>query len=524
MTATITPYRSATAAGPRGGLTGFGRLVRAEATKFRTVRGWVLGLGAAAVAIVLVGLLGTGAGRQDHGGAPRLPAGPGGEAVNDNFYFLHQALTGNGSITVPLTSLTGLIEVGPDGDQAGIAPWAKAGLILKRNLDQGSAYAAIMATGSHGVRMQDNYTHDVPAVADRTSTATPRWLRLVRSGDLVTGYTGNDGSRWTRVSAARLNGLPATVQVGLFAASPEFRDDADRGAAYTPAVAIGAFGPVSLAGGWSRTQEQIRTAWRGEQFGGDAGLSGSYSGSLSGGYTSTATGFTLTGAGDIAPVVGGTGPGFTLENLLVGGFAGLIVVIVLGAGFITGEYRTGLIATSLAASPRRGRLLLAKVVVLGSVTFGIGLLASALAVTLGRIQARAHGFPVIGVPAGTGVRVVVGTALLLSLGSVLALAVGALLRRAALAVMLVVAALILPYLLALSSILPTGPSDWLLRLTPAAGFAIQQSLGRYEQVDTLYSPLSGYYPLAPWAGFGVLCGYTALALAAAVLVIRRRDA
>jgi hypothetical protein len=37
------------------------------------------------------------------------PVGPGGEAVTDSFYFVRQPLAGNGSITVRVTSLTGLI-------------------------------------------------------------------------------------------------------------------------------------------------------------------------------------------------------------------------------------------------------------------------------------------------------------------------------------------------------------------------------------------------------------------------------
>src|SRR2546430_10171049 len=39
--------------------------------------------------------------------SPYIPVGPGGEAVTDSLYFVHQPLTGNGSITVALTSLTG---------------------------------------------------------------------------------------------------------------------------------------------------------------------------------------------------------------------------------------------------------------------------------------------------------------------------------------------------------------------------------------------------------------------------------
>jgi hypothetical protein len=37
-------------------------------------------------------------------------------------------------------------------------------------------------------------------------------------------------------------------------------------------------------------------------------------------------------------------------------------------------------------------------------------------------------------------------------------------------------------------------------------------------------PIGGFFPLAPWAGLAVLCGWAALALAAAAFLLRRRDA
>ena len=51
------------------------------------------------------------------------------------------------------------------------------------------------------------------------------------------------------------------------------------------------------------------------------------------------------------------------------------------------------------------------------------------------------------------------------------------------------------------AVLPAGAADWLLRVTPAAGFAIQQYVPAYPQVSNAYTPQHGYYPLAPWAGF-----------------------
>jgi ABC-type transport system involved in multi-copper enzyme maturation permease subunit len=168
--------------------------------------------------------------------------------------------------------------------------------------------------------------------------------------------------------------------------------------------------------------------------------------------------------------------------------------------------------------------LAAKAVVIGSVTFVAGLLATALAVPLAERILRANGVRIHPVTTLTELRVMAGTAALLAATAVLALALGAITRRSAAAVTAVIVTVILPYVLAVASAVPTGAAQWLLRLTPAAAFAIQQSLPQYPQVTGAYTPSNGYFPLAPWAGLAVLCGYTALALGVAILRLRRRDA
>jgi hypothetical protein len=87
-----------------------------------------------------------------------------------------------------------------------------------------------------------------------------------------------------------------------------------------------------------------------------------------------------------------------------------------------------------------------------------------------------------------------------------------------------VALIVLPYLLATASVLPVTAGQWLLRVTPAAGFAIMQSIPAYPQVLYPYAPADGYFPLAPWAGLAVLLGWVAVALALAARRIRRGDA
>lgn len=513
----------------------FARLVGAEWTKLRSVRGWIGGLAAAAIVMALISLwassgpqVGTCNGKCITGGIV-LPTGPGGEGVADTFYFVHQPVTGNGTITVRVTDLTGLIgapsraqAAGPRGQQIrlanshpGVMPWAKAGIIVKDGTTQGSAYAALLVTGDHGVRLQSDFTGDVAGLPGAVSPTSPRWLRLTRSGDTLTGADSRDGVHWTTVGSVHLAGLPATVQAGLAVASPM---DFQAGFTASPATrATATFDHLGLASGWSGD------AWHGAQIGG--GPADPYHILAPGTVQRSGGNFTVSGSGDIAPAVqtGALGGG-TVEATLVGGFAGLLVVIVVGAVFVTSEFRHGLIGTSLLVGPRRGRVLAAKAVVVGTAAFVAGLAAVAVAVPLGERILRADGNFFYPTGTLTDLRVELGTAALLGVTAILALALGLLLRRSVLTVTTVVVALLLPYMLVYTAVLPAGAAEWLLRVTPAAAFAIQQSLPTYHQVSAaVFIPFNGYYPLAPWAGFAVLCGWAALALGLATVKLNRSD-
>lgn len=502
--------------------------LRAEWTKFRTVRGWVLAMVAAAAAIVALGVMpgmqgtcGTGCG---------LPVGPGGEEVTDSFTFVHQPLTGDGSITARLTSMTGLLPEDPaqeespagpaqapaqgGGGRPGLMPWAKAGLIVKDGTRQGSAYAAVMLTGGHGVRLQYDYTHDIAGPA---ATSAPQSLRLTRTGDTILAEASADGATWQRVGSARLAGLPATVEIGMFATSPQYAETTSdafgiAGAFGGPTQATGVFDEVAVQG-------QAGGGWQDDRIGGVDNAQGMQAG----GVSTADRRFTLSGSGDIAPAVAGaSGLGVTVTQTLVGTFAGLIAVVVVGAMFVTAEYRRGFVRTTLSANPSRGRVLAAKAVVLGGVTFVAGLVAAAVVVVAGQEVLRGNGVYVHAASWATQARMVVGTAAVLAVAAVLALALGVVVRRSAAAVTAAVMVIVLPYLLAMT-VLPAGAGQWLLRVTPAAAFAVQQSSLQYAQVDNLYTPMNGYFPLPPWAGFAVLCGWTAIAVAAAAVLMRRRD-
>jgi ABC-type transport system involved in multi-copper enzyme maturation permease subunit len=531
--------------GSRGG--GFGSLLRAEWIKFRSVRGWVIGMILAALLTIFLGVFAAGnatIGCQLNGGPlktgkaclPYVPHGPGGEIVTDSFSFARQPLTRNGTITARVTSLTGehvnlssgRVQVGNGNLVPGLAEWAKAGIIIKQGTHQGSAYAAMMATGSHGVRMQYNFTGDTAGMPGTVSAAHPRWLRLTRSGDTITGYDSANGTHWTQVGTVQLAGLPSTVQVGMFATSPgytvtqsSFGGNSNNGG---PAQATGVFDHVRLTGGapggtWTGT-----AVGRGGPVGGGPGPG---DGGASAPFTTAGGTFTLTGSGDIAPVTPGPGGGLptvTIEQSLVGVFLGLIVIVVVAAMFFSTEYRRGLLRTTLAATPRRGAVLAAKAVVIGAVAFVTGLTAAAVSIAVGLPKEENQGQVLLSAPVLTDARVIVGTAAMLALAAVFAVALGAILRRSAAAITIAVVIVVMPFLLTALNVVPAGVGDWLLRLTPAAGLAIEQSIPRYSQVYTAIDPVRGYWPLSPYAGIAVLCLWTAAGLALALVMLRRRDA
>ena len=136
----------------------------------------------------------------------------------------------------------------------GLVPWAKAGIIIKASTKQGSAYAAMMVTGSHGVRMQYDYTHDIAGLRARSRRGRRAWLRLTRSGDAISGYDSADGRNWTLVGTAMLAGLPASVQAGPFAAAPQYLmlQPFFGGASIQsgPSQATGIFDSLALSGRW----------------------------------------------------------------------------------------------------------------------------------------------------------------------------------------------------------------------------------------------------------------------------------
>jgi ABC-type transport system involved in multi-copper enzyme maturation permease subunit len=200
----------------------------------------------------------------------------------------------------------------------------------------------------------------------------------------------------------------------------------------------------------------------------------------------------------------------SLTLSLYGLLVAQLVIAVLSSVAMTSEYATGAITTSVAAVPRRVRLVAAKAVVVSLVAFVAGTVAALGMVFAGQLSFDGPGggpFAPMHLSDPEVVRAIVGAGLYLAVLAVLSLAVGVVVRWTAAAVaLLVFAILIVP---AMFESLPAPWSGILAAYWPTnAGLQIV---------------LSGPDGPVPWAGLALLAGFTTVFLAAACGVFRRRD-
>lgn len=217
------------------------------------------------------------------------------------------------------------------------------------------------------------------------------------------------------------------------------------------------------------------------------------------------------GAAVCAGVPGGdvTGPDFEPLLQVFGGVAMSQVALgALGALMLTSEYSSRSILSTLAAVPRRGVPLAAKALLLVVLVAPTALAGSVLAAGVGVPVLRAKGLPLALTDAHV-VRAVLGTAVVLTVTAMFGLAIGALLRSSTGAVIVLTVVLFLvPVVIELVPALADAVGAW----TPGQAGAAVLAFGNGD----------AYLP--PWAGLLLACAYPAVALAAAAVALRRRDA
>jgi hypothetical protein len=205
-----------------------------------------------------------------------------------------------------------------------------------------------------------------------------------------------------------------------------------------------------------------------------------------------------------------------MRDSLIGVYLAQFAVVAFGVLVITSEYATRMIHTTFIAMPRRGRVLLAKALLVGGAVFVVGLASSLAAFLVGQHVLRENGYDPPGYPDwtlddGPAQRAVLGSALFLAAIALLSLGVGTILRHSAAAISVLLALLFVPLIIAPT--LPEHARELVQKATPGAGFAVQQTVARDDAI-----------PIGHWTGLGVTYAWAAGGLLLALVVIRRRDA
>ena len=224
----------------------------------------------------------------------------------------------------------------------------------------------------------------------------------------------------------------------------------------------------------------------------------------------------LLAAGSESTGTGAGGDNDIVRDSLVGVYLAQFAVVAFGVLAITSEYSTRLIDTTFAAVPRRGRVLFVKALLVGGTVLVAGLAASMTSFVAGQHVLRGNGYAPPGYPEwtlhdGPAQRAVVGSALLLAAIALLSLGVGAILRHSAVAISALLALLFIP--LVVAPTLPEGARELVQKITPGAGFAVQQTVARDDAL-----------PIGHWSGLAVTVAWAAGSLLLALVLICRRDA
>ncbi|HEY8903079.1 MAG TPA: RICIN domain-containing protein, partial [Chthoniobacterales bacterium] len=138
---------------------------------------------------------------------------------SDDCQFAYQAMTGDCALVAQVTSFTN------SGTQAG-----KCGLMIRDNLSATISQRGLVdvtwnSSGTNSMECrQDGWTENWggsgwASRSDVSPLGLPYWLKIERRGNLVTGYTSQDGTSWAPIVSSYYGNLPSTIYIGLFICS-----------------------------------------------------------------------------------------------------------------------------------------------------------------------------------------------------------------------------------------------------------------------------------------------------------------
>ena len=128
----------------------------------------------------------------------------------DSFHYTYKPIGTNGQIVARLLGIGGTTNAS-----------ARAGVMIRESLvhDSRDVFMSVGLNKNLSFQWREKAASGTFGMVGNTNQATPCWVKLVRSGDWVGGYSSADGTNWTLCSWEILNGFSSEVFVGLAAGS-----------------------------------------------------------------------------------------------------------------------------------------------------------------------------------------------------------------------------------------------------------------------------------------------------------------
>ncbi|MEO6235523.1 MAG: phospholipase D-like domain-containing protein, partial [Vicinamibacterales bacterium] len=121
----------------------------------------------------------------------------------DALHYAYRTLAGDGSIVARV------------GSVQNVAPWTKAGVMIRNTLSPSSAQAFMLVSPGKGIAFQRRLADGNASVSTSGAFSTaPRWVKLTRTGTTITAFESTNGSTWTLVGSDTF-AMGASVQIGL---------------------------------------------------------------------------------------------------------------------------------------------------------------------------------------------------------------------------------------------------------------------------------------------------------------------
>ena len=123
----------------------------------------------------------------------------------DEFHYVYRTLSGDGQIIARVTSL----------ENTNV--WAKAGVMIRENLNANSRHAAIYVTPGSSIAFQRRLTAGGTSAGTNAggSFTAPYWLRVQRTGNSFSAYRSANGTSWVQVGTAVTIAMGTNVFIGM---------------------------------------------------------------------------------------------------------------------------------------------------------------------------------------------------------------------------------------------------------------------------------------------------------------------